>query len=105
MSINTDIETLGNGKLQIFHGDALEVLQAIPDSSVDLIFVDPPYNKGWIQKILAKLVKCPLLADNGWLIAEHSMHDDIVGAVPEGYEIFRSQQYGETVLSFLRKSA
>ena len=46
MSINTDIETLGNGKLQIFHGDALEVLQAIPDSSVDLIFVDPPYNIG-----------------------------------------------------------
>jgi 16S rRNA G966 N2-methylase RsmD len=71
----------------------------------ELVFVDPPYNKGWIQKILAKLVKCPLLADNGWLIAEHSMHDDIVGAVPEGYEIFRSQQYGETVLSFLRKSA
>ena len=70
-----------------------------------LVFVDPPYNKGWIQKILAKLVKCPLLADNGWLIAEHSMHDEIVGAVPEGYEIFRSQQYGETVLSFLRKSA
>ena len=71
----------------------------------ELVFVDPPYNKGWIQKILAKLVKCPLLADNGWLIAEHSMHDEIVGAVPEGYEIFRSQQYGETVLSFLRKSA
>ena len=31
----------------------------------ELVFVDPPYNKGWIQKILAKLVKCPLLADNG----------------------------------------
>lgn len=46
MSINKDIETWGNDKLQIFHGDALDVLQAIPDSSVDLIFVDPPYNIG-----------------------------------------------------------
>lgn len=46
MRINTDIETLGKDNLQIFHGDALEVLQAIPDSSVDLIFVDPPYNIG-----------------------------------------------------------
>ena len=69
-----------------------------------LIFVDPPYNKGWVQKILSKLAKFPLLAENGWLVAEHSAHDDITGAVPEGYEIFRSQQYGETVLSFIKRS-
>ena len=69
----------------------------------DLIFVDPPYNKGWVQKILVKLAKCPLLEEQGWLIAEHSAHDDISGALPEGYEIFRSQQYGETVLSFIKR--
>ena len=69
----------------------------------DLVFVDPPYNKGWVQKILAKLNKSPLLAENGWIIAEHSMHDDISGAVPEEYEVFRSRQYGETVLSFIKR--
>ncbi len=36
---------LEDGK-QIFLGDALEILQDIPDESVDLIFVDPPYNIG-----------------------------------------------------------
>jgi len=30
----------------IFHGDALDVLPTLPDESVDLIFVDPPYNIG-----------------------------------------------------------
>ena len=30
----------------IFHGDALDVLPILPDESVDLIFVDPPYNIG-----------------------------------------------------------
>ena len=31
----------------IYHGDALEILSTeIPDESVDLIFVDPPYNIG-----------------------------------------------------------
>ena len=69
----------------------------------DLIFVDPPYNKGWVQKILKKLDSSPLLTENGWLIAEHSAHDDIAGATPEGYEVFRSQQYGETVLSFIKR--
>ena len=69
----------------------------------DLAFVDPPYNKGWVQKILAKLAKSPILTEAGWLIAEHSAHDDIASAVPERYEIFRSQQYGETVLTFIKK--
>jgi len=68
----------------------------------DLIFVDPPYNKGWVQKILAKFAKNRLLSENGWLIAEHSAHDDITGEVPEGYEIFRRQEYGETVVSFIK---
>ena len=70
----------------------------------DLVFVDPPYNKGWVQKILGRLAKSPLLAEEGWLVAEHSAHDDVAGAVPEGYEIFRSQQYGETVLTFIKIS-
>jgi site-specific DNA-methyltransferase (adenine-specific) len=29
--------------LRLFHGDCLEILPAIPESSVDLIFADPPY--------------------------------------------------------------
>ena len=69
----------------------------------DLVFVDPPYNKGWVQKILVKLEKTPILAESGWLVAEHSMHDDIAIAVSDGYEIFRRQQYGETILTFIRR--
>ena len=29
---------------QILHGDCIEVLKTLPESSVDLIFADPPYN-------------------------------------------------------------
>lgn len=39
-------EEFSNDKGCIFHGDAIEVLSQIPDESVDLIFVDPPYNIG-----------------------------------------------------------
>lgn len=36
-----------NGEHSIFHGDAVQILQdEISDSSIDLIFVDPPYNIG-----------------------------------------------------------
>lgn len=46
IQINSDIEYYGNEHQCIFHGDALEVLSQIPNESVDLIFVDPPYNIG-----------------------------------------------------------
>jgi modification methylase len=29
---------------QILHGDCIEMLQGLPEGSVDLIFADPPYN-------------------------------------------------------------
>ena len=93
-----------SGKVLKYDAEAAVDLLYRQRQRFDLIFVDPPYNKGWVQKILSKLAKFPLLAENGWLVAEHSAHDDITGAVPEGYEIFRSQQYGETVLSFIKRS-
>lgn len=30
--------------VRIFHGDAVEVLSAIPEECIDLLFADPPYN-------------------------------------------------------------
>lgn len=30
--------------VRLFHGDCLEVMAGLPESSVDLIFADPPYN-------------------------------------------------------------
>ena len=29
---------------KIIHGDSLKVLQTFPDSCIDMIFADPPYN-------------------------------------------------------------
>lgn len=39
-------EIYGCNEQKIIHGDALEILKTIPNESIDLIFVDPPYNIG-----------------------------------------------------------
>lgn len=31
---------------RIYHGDVIDMLQQIPDHSIDLLFLDPPYNLG-----------------------------------------------------------
>ena len=40
------MEILGNDNCRIIHADAIKALRSIPDESIDLIFVDPPYNIG-----------------------------------------------------------
>lgn len=41
------MEIFNKGNHTIYHGDAIEVLRSsIPDGSIDLVFVDPPYNIG-----------------------------------------------------------
>ena len=41
------MKIFGNNEHKIYQGDAIEILQNnIKDSSIDLIFVDPPYNIG-----------------------------------------------------------
>ena len=33
-----------NGNFVLYHGDCLDILNQLPDNSVDMIFADPPYN-------------------------------------------------------------
>ena len=33
-------------KYKLYHGDCLEVMKNIPDKSIDLVLIDPPYNIG-----------------------------------------------------------
>ena len=40
-----------NGDHNIYFGDALDVLNDIPDESIDLIFADPPYPL-WLKEPL-----------------------------------------------------
>jgi site-specific DNA-methyltransferase (adenine-specific) len=37
-------------KSRVVHGECLEVLQSLPDASIDLVYVDPPFNTGRVQK-------------------------------------------------------
>jgi 16S rRNA G966 N2-methylase RsmD len=36
---------------RIFFGDNLPILQSFPSESIDLIYIDPPFNTGKVQKL------------------------------------------------------
>jgi 16S rRNA (guanine966-N2)-methyltransferase len=75
----------------------------------DLIFVDPPYGQELVPAALAAIAEHQLLRDGGWVICEHHHRDPLPEGLPGvadagGLTKFREVSFGETVLSFYRRS-
>lgn len=68
--------------------------------SFDLILMDPPYEKGWIQRSLKKLNSHPIYHGDSILVIEHTRREPLPHPM-EGWDLIRQQQIGDTLLSFL----
>lgn len=66
----------------------------------DFAFCDPPYSKGWIEKIFDVLERSPFLKPGGYLVVERAGKDDLP-PLPEKYELVRSEKYGDTKVDFI----
>jgi 16S rRNA G966 N2-methylase RsmD len=64
--------------------------------------MDPPYSKNFVEETLNYLANSDIIIDNGLIIAEHDVKDKVPELVGE-IKLFRSQKYGNTMLSFYSK--
>lgn len=69
--------------------------------SFDLILMDPPYERGWVKKILKKLQEHPIYHRDTILVIEHGRREPLPKDL-SGWEIVRQRMIGDTVLSFLK---
>ena len=75
-SLQSAAEMLKEPALSVVCADALAYLKK-PMPPLDLVFVDPPYGQGWLDRIIAPLL--PHLADDARLYveAESSLPDEL----------------------------
>lgn len=66
----------------------------------DLIFMDPPYGKGWVGKILGLLD--PVAAPEALIIAEHHEQDPVPDSLPP-WEAADRRRYGTVGVTFFRR--
>jgi RNA methyltransferase, RsmD family len=64
----------------------------------DLIFLDPPYDRGYVDRCLRKLKAFPLLAPGGRMVCEHSPRE--IPSFLSGLEKVDERKYGQTLVSF-----
>jgi 16S rRNA (guanine966-N2)-methyltransferase len=90
------------GQCKIWRRDATRLGPAAPQAGFDLVFADPPYNKGLGTKALASLVDGQWLNNGAVVIIEEAERAEL-GCPPDLTEIDR-RVYGETQILIARQS-
>jgi len=105
-AIGRNIETCGfGGKGEILASDFIKAIQRLVKRSeaFDILFADPPYERGIVSLTLEHLRNGFLMEKGGLLAVQHSVRE--AAAVDECGQLLLTdrRQYGDTILSFFKK--
>lgn len=86
----------------VMKGDSLDCMVRLSHQGklFDIIFSDPPYNKGLNEKVVKTLLAHSLLRPQGLLVLEHSLEEEPLSYLPAGWEV-RTEKYGDTKISLI----
>lgn len=100
--LRKNIDTLGvSERTQIFRGRAPKILEDIARRypPFPIVFIDPPYDQGLVNRTLTTLKDFKLVDAFSTLIIEHSPREKPL--VP-GFKLTDERHYGQTWVSFLQ---
>lgn len=100
--IRQNVEAMGaTGVSKIWRRDALNLGKLQGISPFDLVFADPPYNKGLGEKALLSTAENAWLSPSALCVVEEAAKAEI--EVPSGFKLLDKRRYGDTQVLFLRR--
>lgn len=88
-------------RAKIFRRDALKNLNCLEPFAFDLVFMDPPYGSGAVERALWNLEKRGCLKSGALIVAEHSVEEPF-GINIENFQLSDRRRYGKTLVSFFK---
>ena len=88
-------------RVEILGMDSFTYLERYQDEIFDLIFLDPPYKQGLVQKALDALAQPCRLSDKGVIIAETSKDEEVSGCCP--FELRKTGEYGDSKIWYFQR--
>ncbi|UEX91165.1 16S rRNA (guanine(966)-N(2))-methyltransferase RsmD [Staphylococcus ratti] len=101
--IRQNIKKLGlESQTEVYKNNADRALKALYKREIqfDIIFLDPPYEKGLIDKALERIQEFDLLKKNGIIVCEFSHRESIQS---NGFKEIKRYHYGLTDTCLLEK--
>jgi 16S rRNA (guanine966-N2)-methyltransferase len=100
-----NINNLGfKEKCDTYNRDAFDVLEMLGKNSgkYDIIFLDPPYSNGLVEKAIIEINAKGFMSDEGIIMSEYD-ENDVIPENLNGIKIYRTEKYGRTKISFWAK--
>src|SRR4249920_4249367 len=101
--LRNNVESLGlGGTTKVYRRDATDLGPAHPVEPFSLVFLDPPYGKGFAEKALSSA------HDGGWLRPEALVVVEEAASAkfmaPEGFQEVERRAYDDTEFVFIRQT-
>ena len=99
--IRKNADALGfEDKCEILNMSCFDYVKSTQEK-FDIIFLDPPYNKGLIEKALGTAAEYGILSEDGIIVLE-SDSGDFRGEIA-GFSVYRQKKYGRTYITVYKK--
>lgn len=90
-------------KAVVLKNDAVSGLSGIFEKTVDIIFMDPPYDAGHEERVLRVLQQMRYVTEDTLIIVEASLQTDMDYAENYGFEVIRQKKYKTNKHIFLKR--
>ena len=88
---------------KVIQGDYLAFLTGCREK-FDLIFLDPPYGTGMLEKALSAIAKIDIMTENGIIVCE-SAAEAALPELPAPYRMGRDYRYGKIKITLYHRDA
>lgn len=97
--IKENISKLGIENAKVFKNSVLSFIPKCEQNFYDIIFIDPPYEKKVITKIVKMIYEYQILKSKGLIVAECGIDEDLSEL---NEEITKTKIYGDTKISLIK---
>lgn len=101
--VRANLHACGFDNASIVHGDAIRSIARLgrENCRFDCVFLDPPYERGFVGRTLAAIVESGVLAESAWVVVEHHIDESPI-ADGAFLELINTRRYGKSALTLLR---
>lgn len=100
-ALQENLRLLGSRRGEVICQDAEQFLKQRQHPSFDIVFMDPPFRQGWLERLIPLLHTGQWLRDNGWIYMEYES-ERRPPPVPESWHPHRQSRAGQVTYALYR---
>lgn len=100
-ALEQNLKALGSTRGTIACQAVEHFLLRPPKIPFDIVFMDPPFHQGWLDRILPQLATSEWVQPGGWIYVEHES-ELRSPTIPAGWQLHRQKTAGQVTYNLFR---